>query len=401
MRIHLFNPDHDLALASGQHNYMSPASARVFMHNLATLPYWLAEDGEGLWLEDEEHVDFVQRLNTGFDRHVHPITPTLLPEVEVDAILPWGWNPALCKHLAGKGFALWLLPAHTLLAKYRHFAHRQQAVRLLPSLRLNEHFCGRSVLLTDLPSCHAFVRSQIPCLLKAPLSGSGKGINRCRGVFTPSLEGWCKRLVHSQGGVVGEPLYDKVADFAMEFRWEQGQDLAFVGYSLFDTDAGGSYMGSTLASDADIEQRLSTWVEVQQLRYLRTELLQRLPQLLGDGYRGFLGVDMMICRFDTSPTYRIHPCVEINLRTNMGIVAHRLTERLLPPGGRGRFAIDFHPQLGEALARHRQLEAEHPLVLNANRVQSGYLALNPVNEDTRYRAWMLVEEADKAQRGDS
>ena len=38
------------------------------------------------------------------------------------------------------------------------------------------------------------------CLLKAPLSGSGKGLNWCKGTFTPFISGWCTRVAALQGG---------------------------------------------------------------------------------------------------------------------------------------------------------------------------------------------------------
>ena len=43
--LYLFNPDQDLALASGETNYMAPASARKMAEELALLPIWFA-DGE-------------------------------------------------------------------------------------------------------------------------------------------------------------------------------------------------------------------------------------------------------------------------------------------------------------------------------------------------------------------
>ena len=48
------------------------------------------------------------------------------------------------------------------------------------------------------------------CLLKAPLSGSGKGLNWCKGIFTPFISGWCTRVAASQGGIIAEPIYNKV-----------------------------------------------------------------------------------------------------------------------------------------------------------------------------------------------
>ena len=41
--LYLFNPDQDLALASGEINYMPPASARRMAEELALLPVWFAD----------------------------------------------------------------------------------------------------------------------------------------------------------------------------------------------------------------------------------------------------------------------------------------------------------------------------------------------------------------------
>ena len=41
--LYLFNPDQDLALASGEVNYMPPASACRMAEELALLPVWFAD----------------------------------------------------------------------------------------------------------------------------------------------------------------------------------------------------------------------------------------------------------------------------------------------------------------------------------------------------------------------
>lgn len=60
-------------------------------------------------------------------------------------------------------------------------------------------FCGQSAYLTDAEAWKHFVETHDHSLLKAPLSGSGKGLNRCRGVFS-SL---CVGLVCASGAYAG------------------------------------------------------------------------------------------------------------------------------------------------------------------------------------------------------
>jgi len=266
-----------------------------------------------------------------------------------------------------------------------------QAVQLLPGLQVDEVFCGESCYLTALSDCRAFVESLERCLLKAPLSGSGKGLNWCKGAFTPLIERWCARIIEQQGGVVGEPIYNKVEDFAMEFYSDGKGRIIFAGYSLFRTNAGGAYEGNRLLPDAEIERRLSAYVPVAALHRLREELQRRLSVSLGTEYTGYLGVDMMICRFALFPEFRIHPCVEINLRMNMGLVSRMLYDRYVRPGAGGTFRISYHPSDGQALQEHDAMTVAHPLDTRNGRVLKGYLPLVPVRKSSRYRAYILVE----------
>lgn len=59
-------------------------------------------------------------------------------------------------------------------------------------------------------------------LLKAPWSGSGRGIQYVSGSFPIPLEGWIRHILTTQHEVIGEPLYDKLLDFAMEFLQTSG-----------------------------------------------------------------------------------------------------------------------------------------------------------------------------------
>ena len=43
MKLYLFNPDSDLALANNETNYIAPVSARRMAQDLALLPVWYAD----------------------------------------------------------------------------------------------------------------------------------------------------------------------------------------------------------------------------------------------------------------------------------------------------------------------------------------------------------------------
>lgn len=390
--LYLFNPEHDLALASGETNYMAPASARRMASELALLPMWYAEEGSAVLAPSAYNLDYVKKIQELLGLSVDLITePELAIEQDLD-IRPWGWDVALRKRLSVLGVDEVLLPSMGQLNDLREYSHRSKAVALLPELQLNEYFCGESYYLKTPEEWKRFVEGRKECLLKAPLSGSGKGLNWCKGIFTSFISGWCTRVAASQGGVIAEPIYNKVEDFAMEFYSDGAGELTFVGYSLFHTGKSGMYEGNCLLSNEAIRKKLSQYVPLEALMDLENCLKYRLSALVGTVYKGYLGVDMMICRFpeNEKPVFRIHPCVEINLRMNMGVIARFLHDRYVRPGSTGRFVIDYHPSEGEALQEHERMSATYPLESREGRVYSGYLPLVPVHRRSCYRAWIWV-----------
>lgn len=384
----VFNPDHDLALANWDANYMPPESARRMAVDLALLPAWYAGGG-GVLAASAYNLAFLKGVQ---ERFVLPVE--LVTEAEdlssFRRVAPWGWNLALRKKLLGLGMAESALPSGEHLEELRRLSHRRQAVELLSRLQSSGAFCGESAWLRDLSDCRAFVESREASVLKAPWSGSGKGLYWCKGVFTPHIGQWCARLVDRQGGVVGEPVYNKVEDFAMEFLMGESGEAAFAGYSLFRTGSGGAYEGNVLLPDEEIERRLAAYVPREELHRLRRVLTEELAGIFGGTYKGYLGVDMMIYRREKGH-YCIHPCVEINLRMNMGVVARLLYDRFVVPGRSGTFRVAYHPVAETALHEHETMKAAHPLETREGRVVSGYLPLVPVSKASRYRAWLLVE----------
>ena len=390
--LYIFNPEHDLALASGEANYMAPASARRMASELALLPMWYAEEGSAVLAPSAYNLDYVKKIQELLGLSVDLITePELAIEPDLD-IRPWGWDVALRKRLSVLGVDEVLLPSMGQLNDLREYSHRSKAVALLPELQLNEYFCGESYYLKTPEEWKRFVEGRKECLLKAPLSGSGKGLNWCKGIFTPFISGWCTRVAASQGGVIAEPIYNKVEDFAMEFYSDGAGELTFVGYSLFHTGKSGMYEGNCLLSNEAIRKQLAQYIPLEALMDLENCLKYRLSALVGTVYKGYLGVDMMICRFpeNEKPVFRIHPCVEINLRMNMGVIARFLHDRYVRPGSTGRFVIDYHPSEGEALQEHERMSATYPLEIREGRVYSGYLPLVPVHKRSCYRAWIWV-----------
>lgn len=383
-KLYLFNPDHDLALANFDPNYMPSANVRQLASDLALLPAWYAKPDDSVWAASAFNQAFLDNMKSDF-----PDLPSLC--TATDIILfpsPWGWNPAVANRLSRSGISQENLPSKDQLLLIREYSHRKFAARLLPKLLFNHAFCGASSYLTDINLVRRFVEEHDKCILKAPLSGSGKGLNWCKGVFTYHIEHWCKNILKQQGGVVCEPQYNKTIDFAMQFKAEANK-ITFSGYSLFETNTSGAYGGNYLASNHQIEEELRKYTSLLNLELIKETLIRELNGLQ-DVYTGYFGVDMMICRFNEAPFYRIHPCVEINLRMNMGMTSRIIYDRYIHPGSKGMFRIDYYSSTEKLKQQTAELSNKNPLQLENGRIIKGYLPLVPVNPQSQYHAWVEI-----------
>ena len=103
----------------------------------------------------------------------------------------------------------------------------------------------------------------------------------------------------------------------MEYECEADGTLRFEGLSFFDTSSSGGYQGNMVATQEEIATRIAAYgiCSVQQLQTAHSVVADARRQVLGGGYCGPLGVDMM------RTPHGLHPCVEVNLRMTMGRVA--------------------------------------------------------------------------------
>lgn len=388
MTVFIFNPEHDLALAYNKPNYIPSASIRQMRSDLALLPMWFADSGDGILAASAYNDHFLTGMCGKFQMERRLVVPNELRELSGCTVIPWGWNESIRRELQTLGLPETALCPADYPQILRTCSHRAQAVQLLQELLPAPDFCGFSTLLESEADCRHFVESYPYALLKAPLSGSGKGLNWCKGTYTPHISNWCKRILQTQSAVVGEPLYNKVVDFAIEFYIGE-QTCSFAGYSFFSTSQSGSYDASLLASNQEIESRITAYVPQTALNKLQEQLRLKLQQMYGSVYRGYLGVDMMVCLEENG--YKIHPCVEINLRMNMGVVARLFYDRFCESSSRGEYHISYHPAQDEAWTEHQKMEKEHPLCIENGRIRSGYMPLTPVQHNTRYRAWVNLE----------
>ncbi len=109
--LYIFNPEHDLALASGETNYMPPASARTYGFRVGFASDVVCGRGSAVLASSAYNLDYLKRMQELLEYSIHLMTePELAVEPALD-IRPWGWDVALRKRLSGLGVDEALLPS--------------------------------------------------------------------------------------------------------------------------------------------------------------------------------------------------------------------------------------------------------------------------------------------------
>lgn len=389
-KLYLFNPDHDLALANGGENFNAPISARSFAVDLACLPVWYAAPGGVISgaLQDKQWFESILPLFPQLE-YISVEEESDLSTVE--SVLPWGWNAVVCKALLMQGIDNHLLPDRTQLEDIRRLSHRSTAIRAMEYLHKDKTLAPLlpppAQLLTNGEVC-GFAAQFPQVVFKAPWSGSGKGLYWVSGAVPENIQGWCRKVAKNQGGIIGEAVYDKVQDFAMEFACI-GKKAAFAGYSLFTAEHGVYRSNELMSDDAIFEMITQQWISANDLLAVRNRLLTFIDLEIAPVYEGFLGVDMFV--FQNDGRFLLHSCVEINLRMTMGMVARIFYDQFVQSPKTGRFYVDYFPSTGSLWNDHLQRQSSLPLQLRDGRITQGYLSLAPITEHSHYRIRVEID----------
>lgn len=332
MNLHVFNPEHDIALAKNALSFTAPHAARALRTDLGFMPMLWAEDGDLILVDDvETAVEGSRHLKRRAAEVVFVTLEDLRQEQDTYLqqlrICPWGWDAALKHQLISinAGFVP-VVPSDDTLCSYRLMSNRRFAAEdILPKLcEMDNRYVGESIWCDSLEKIKQLAKHNRQSVLKAPWSSSGRGLRYVDDVLTGHVEGWCRNVIQQQGGVMVEPFCNKVLDFGMEFCAGEDGNVNYMGLSLFRT-ANGAYTGSILATETDKREMMAKYLSVERLDRLTTHLRSVLEQTVQGRYAGPLGIDLMVVANAGHAGFDIHPCVELNLRRTMGHVALALS----------------------------------------------------------------------------
>ena len=371
--------------------------------DLALLPIYLAESSDYLLINEEPSSKFHNYLNRLEINVPNIISKQSLVHFskspfDIEKLLPWGWSPA--EHTILKPLKKYCSdsfkhsPIFNWKDEYRHLYSKKFALQILQQLIVENDFTD--VIKTEMIGRVCFSKSEIEALLrkwnnlmiKAPWSSSGRGLQPVTKVPVHDKV-WEKILgiINDQGCVLVEPLLNKTFDLAFQFKLEK-EKISYLGISHFTTDKKGQYQGNYLNGLPD------------ELSYELKDFLSRIPDLilpslikileqseLAKKYEGNFGVDTLIF-WDNDFKLRINPCLEINVRQNMGLLSLQI-EKLISPEEKGIFQMYYNPK--KSFTEFvREMESKFPLAILNQKIKKGFFPLTDFSPNKMFGAYIFV-----------
>ncbi|MDX8340975.1 hypothetical protein SLH46_17380 [Draconibacterium sp. IB214405] len=399
--IYLFNPTCEYAVANGNSTWHPNKILQKMEADLATLPLFFAEENDIVIVPELPGTEFTDRLkNIGITAPLFKTEKELRanPPAQINKLCPWGWSPAVHKRLES------LKPncspefkasrVYNWHPEYRDLYTKKFALQLLTNVI--EKYPSEYFIEDDEVSEVCKTRDHIEELLakwdklmvKAPWSSSGRGLQPItKQPIHPKV--WDKLLgiVKEQGYAIVEAFQNKELDLAFQFELRNGK-VNYLGRSNFSADKKGQYLGNSLNGlpdelDDDVKDFAETITE-HVIPALTTEIGK---SELAKNYEGYFGVDTLIFR-DKNGTLKVNPCLEINVRYNMGLLSLYL-EKLIAPHSKGRFRTYYNPKKS-FYDFCQEMSIEHPLVLEEQKIASGFFPVTAFSPGTEFGAYLLV-----------
>ncbi|MDH8700903.1 hypothetical protein M2138_000237 [Dysgonomonadaceae bacterium PH5-43] len=396
--IHYFNPGNETAILN-QSKYYQPPSIQIKMQNdLEFLPAWYSNDDDFVFLRNNLPENFKDTL-TLLNNSVKGITTEDLianTKLSEQAICLWGLAPNNIHTFEkiNKDYKL-NLSIPKWQDEYKELSSRNTSHKVLAELIEMLPFIDKDIMpkcFSDINSIEEFlVKSETMQLLKSPFSSSGRGLLWLNPNTLPQSE---RQITHgilkSQKTVSLEKALNKVFDFSMHFNINNG--IEFLGYSVFETNKKGAYTHSKLASQNKLEEAILAYINKNIIEDVKIQLLNILHKTYSS-YSGNIGVDMLI--YETEQGYKLHPCVEVNMRKSMGYLSLAFFNKYVNLSSNGSFHVEFNASPNAIYQQHLTNTREYPLVIENGKIKSGYLSLCPVNEDSKYIAFVHVRASHK------
>jgi hypothetical protein len=402
--IYFYNPTCEYAVANGNANWQPNRILQKMEYDLCALPLFFAQKDDCVLVEkipSAEYIESLKKLDIAIPEFIlknDAIKNTAFINRPKNKLLPWGWSPSAHKFLSplkeSCSSEFQQSPVFNWKPEHRAVISRKFAAKILNQLQAN--ISADFILPFELSPKVCFTRNNFETavqqwgnvMIKAPWSSSGRGLQPItKTPVHPKVWEKVLGIVYEQGYAIVEPYLNKVLDIALQFELKKGK-AEFLGISNFYTNKKGQYEGNYLNGlPTNTEKYISEFAD-----FITREIPQPIINTIENSemaiiYEGIFGVDTLIyC--DEKNTLKINPCLEINVRHTMGMLALRL-EKMIYREEKGIYRTFYQP--GTSFhAFKKEMEKNYPLKIVGDKIESGFFALSEAAEESLFGAYILV-----------
>ena len=318
-KLYLFNPECDIARGAASDSYTPPSNIQAMRRRLSLTPATYAERNSAILLNDDmdeeelrllPYYDIVSAKNLSI---VNPSKLNIFLRNNECKPVPWGWERSVANYLTRKGVDKRFIPTAEQLTRIRMESSRIKTIDFFTEY--GDSFPGivSPICFDSTEKAIEFWNDDNDVWFKSPWSSSGRGNLLASEMKVGILRPWISGVIKNQGYVIAEKNYHKILDFASLWMIKGGK-AEFLGFSVFEADSRGRYHGNIIGSQPYLKSLISDkcgWND--DILEMQKEFIESPEHITIDGPVGF---DMLV-----TSGGNINPCVEINRRYTMGIVA--------------------------------------------------------------------------------
>lgn len=408
--IYHFNASCEMAVANGTNSFTPPAFIQRFEQELELLPLYLANPEDILLVKKNPSEAFQERLahlmpHSAKTKTFEELNLCISDNNPVNNLLPWGWSPA--EHRLLNPFKAHCSsnfkeqPNAQWKPDHKELYSRKTALGILKQFinhtKYSELFIDKDkqpCIATSLEDIEKLQQKWNALVIKAPWSSSGRGLIILKHEkIDNTYFKWIKGSIAKQGYVMVEPYFNKILDLSFHYEIKAKSSIKHLGNASFNTNEGGQYIGNNI-------QHLPESLTPKQRAFLSSDLFKEINQqliegiknsVLFDNYHGVLGVDALFYT-DAIGAFKINPCMEINLRQNMGTLALKIRQ-LLHPKAKGIWQVKYFTgkQTHQAFEFDTSMQKKHPLIYSEGSIIKGYLPLLEPYEHRNFAVYLLAK----------
>ncbi len=398
--IFLFNPTGEMAIANGTNSYTPPKRLQIFEDNLATITSFFAEENDYIITKDFEDRKYLNNWHELGLPNLNYITLSETTNLKnIHSLRPWSWNQVShtkfknIKNNCSEQFKN--SPNFNWTPDYKMFFSRQTTNNIQNIISNSDHSSSiisiqqPAICISNYDDFCVWLEKNPKAILKMPWSSSGRGIQMIDMLPNkPCNKDWVKGAIRQQGFITAEPLLDRQQDFSFQFQIKANGQILFKGISYSINDTKAHFIGGNINQTPE-RQTINSFLTqnvIDQTVDILTTALQSINA--HHFYEGPFGIDAISYK-NKDGDIKIHPCVDINWRYNMGII-NVMLPKFVNETSSGRWGISsFINNDWNLFVSAKQ--KQNPLCIKNNKIVSGFIPLTPSIPNARFGAWMEIQ----------